>query len=41
VMPTMAKHRLGERPYWRSSYEATFVRTSYEATVVPTSMGRP
>jgi hypothetical protein len=28
VMPTMAEHRLGARPWWRSLYEATFVRTS-------------
>ena len=41
VMPTMAKHRLGARPSWRSLYEATFVRTSYEATFVRTSMSRP
>jgi hypothetical protein len=41
VMPTMAKHRLGEGPCWRSLYEATFVRTSYEATFVRTSRSRP
>jgi hypothetical protein len=41
VMPTMAEHRLGARPRWRSSYEATFVRTPYEATLVPTSRSRP
>jgi hypothetical protein len=28
VMPTMAEYRLGGRPWWRSSYEATFLRTS-------------
>src|SRR3954467_15518373 len=41
VMPTMAKHRLGAQPCWRSLYEATFVRTSYEATFVRTSSSRP
>jgi hypothetical protein len=40
-MPTMAKHRLGARPSWRSLYEATFVRTSYEATLGRTSTSRP
>ena len=28
VTPTMAEHRLGARPYWRSLHEATFVHTS-------------
>ena len=41
VMPTMAEHRLGARPCWRSLYEATFVRASYEATFVRTSESRP
>jgi len=41
VMPTMAKHRLGARPGWRSLYEATFVRASHEATFARTSSSRP
>ena len=28
VMPTMAEHRAGARPRWRSLHDATFVRTS-------------
>lgn len=27
VVPTMAEHRAGARPQWRSLYDATFVRT--------------
>jgi hypothetical protein len=38
VMPTMADYRLGERPWWRSLLDATFVRkssTKHEVREVP------